>query len=231
MSRVDDTVRFYDLLKNLERRAGGQRKLAYCDGRMDWPSHGVYFFFESGEHRTGSGAGPRVVRVGTHALRAGARNRLWNRLAQHRGTLRPVGGNHRGSIFRLLAGDAMMRAGLIEHLDSWGRGSSAPADVRMSEHSAEIQVSKYIGSMPFLFLPVLDPAGPDSRRGYIERNSIALISSYAPEPIDPPSPQWLGLHSSRERVRRCGLWNNNHVDEEHDPEFLDVFDKLVRNIK
>ena len=231
MSRIDDTVRFYDLLKVLERRVGGQRELAYCDGRMGWPSRGVYFFFESGEYRTGSGEGPRVVRVGTHALRTGARTRLWSRLAQHRGTLRPVGGNHRGSIFRLLVGDAMMRAGLIEHVDSWGMGSSAPADVRMSEHSAETQVSKYIGSMPFLFLPVLDPAGPDSRRAYIERNAIALISSYAPEPIDPPGPQWLGSHSSRERVYRCGLWNSNHVDEEHDPGFLDVFDKLVRDVR
>ena len=36
------------------------------------------------------------------------------------------------------------------------------------------------------------PRGPDSQRGYVERNSIALLNSFIGEPIDPPSPNWLG---------------------------------------
>ena len=56
-------------------------------------------------------------------------------------------------------------------------------------------------------------AGPDSLRGFIKRNSIALLSGYVETPVDPPSLDWLGRYSTRERVRRSGLWNNNHVDE------------------
>ena len=41
--RIADTVRFYELLTRLERRVGGVRTLATCDGRMDWPRRGVYF--------------------------------------------------------------------------------------------------------------------------------------------------------------------------------------------
>ena len=76
---------------------------------MEWPARGVYFFFEDGEARSTSGTGPRVVRIGTHALTAKSSTTLWNRLAQHRGVVGTGGGNHRGSIFRLLVGEALLR--------------------------------------------------------------------------------------------------------------------------
>ena len=64
-------------------------------------------FFEESELRSDSGDGLRVVRIGIHALKRGSRKSLWNRLAQHRGIIKRGGGNHRGSIFRLLAGTAL----------------------------------------------------------------------------------------------------------------------------
>ena len=106
--RLDHLKRFYDLLADLEIRQGDRRRLSACDGRMNWPARGVYFFFEPGETRSDSGAGPRVVRVGTHALTTGSRTTLWDRLSQHRGTAKKGGGNHRGSIFRLLVGAALI---------------------------------------------------------------------------------------------------------------------------
>ena len=69
---------------------------------MDWPKRGVYFFFKPGETRRDGT--PRVVRVGTHALKTGSGTSLWDRLSKHRGNLAgrsPGAGNHRGSIFRL----------------------------------------------------------------------------------------------------------------------------------
>lgn len=108
MNRLNDRRRFYDLLAALERKLGGKRLLANCDGRMDWPPRGVYFFFEPGENRTHSGESPRVVRVGTHALASGSRTTLWNRLSQHQGVRKSGGGNHRGSIFRLHVGTALI---------------------------------------------------------------------------------------------------------------------------
>src|SRR3546814_948865 len=51
-----------------------------------------------------SGDGHRVVRIGTHALRAGATSTLRGRLRQHSGS-HSGSGSHRGSIFRPLTGD------------------------------------------------------------------------------------------------------------------------------
>jgi hypothetical protein len=85
--------------------------------------------------------------------------------------------------------------------------------------------------MPFLWLPIEDKPGPDSLRGLIERNSIALLSNHQRTPINPPSKNWLGYSCDRERVKTSGLWNQNHVTEQYEPQFLQVFEKLVGEIK
>lgn len=227
VSRLSDLQRFYRLIDELEQRLGGVRRLSACSGRQAWPRRGVYFFFEQGEVRSGSGDGPRVVRVGTHALKAGSGTSLWNRLSQHRGSARSGGGNHRGSIFRLLVGTALIaRDGHV--CGSWDdRRSSASREVRLAEQGLEREVSAVIGAMPFLWLPVGDDAGPESQRGVIERGAIALLSDWGKEAIDEPSPGWLGRHCSRQRVRESGLWNSNHVEESYDPAFLDVLERHI----
>ncbi|MBL8833703.1 MAG: hypothetical protein JNL71_15030 [Rhodospirillales bacterium] len=185
---------------------------------------GVYFFFEPGELRTGSGSGPRLVRIGTHALKAGARSTLLRRLRQHAGNSSGTGGNHRGSIFRLLVGDALIKRDGIERYPSWGKNDGID---RSAESEMEAAVSDCLGRFLFLCLPIDDPPGPDSGRGYIERNVIALASGSHGPIVDPPSPLWLGHNSSRDKVRRSGLWNQRHVDESHDPDFLEVLDAKV----
>ena len=230
IQRAAHLKRFYDLLGVLEHRTGGPRRLMDCSGRMDWPRRGVYFFREAGEDRSDTGSGPRVVRVGTHALKPGSRTQLWSRLSQHKGPARSGGGNHRGSVFRKHVGAALIeKNGHVA--TTWGNGSSASREVRMGELGIERLVSKKIGAMPFLWLSVDDAPGPDSQRGYVERNSIALLSNFIGEPIDPPSPHWLGRCCNRERVRRSGLWNSNHVDESCDPAFLDVLSALINKME
>lgn len=221
-SRVEDTHRFYVLLDRLQEATGGVRRLSECHGRLDWPDRGVYFFFEDGEKRSASGNGGRVVRVGTHALKHGSRTRLWSRLSQHRGTAQSHGGNHRGSIFRLLIGTALMERDQLS-CGTWGAGSSAPAEIRKSERELESHVSRVIGQMSLTWLDIDDDPSPSSLRGYIERNSIALLSNFNAEAADSPSPDWLGRHCNRLRVKQAGLWNQNHVDEQYDPAFLDTF--------
>ena len=245
-SRLDDVRRFYALLDDLERRSGGKRLLGHCHGRQSWPPRGVYFFFEPGEQRTTSGSSPRVVRVGTHALKVGAKSKLWGRLRSHRGTVRGLRageGNHRGSVFRLHVGTACLnqREWPEEVRHSWGVGSNAAKAIRDSEGALERAVSEHIAEMSLLWLEVNDPPGPESLRGYEERNSVALLSNckcsesssvgakLAP-PIDPRSPRWLGRYAASERVRLSGLWNSDHVDDEHDPRFLDVVHHLVSMI-
>ena len=237
VDRVSDTRRFYELMDRLEGRVGGTRLLAECTGGMGWPRRGLYFFFEPGETRSGSGAGLRVVRVGTHALKAGSKSTLWGRLSQHRGTARDGGGNHRGSIFRLLVGIALARGSGISLPPSWGLGGDPGtaarrlgvkrAEVKRSEAELEATVSRHVGAMPFLFLGVEDEPGPESERGFIERNAIALLSAYREASPDPASTGWLGRSSDRERVRLSDLWNNNHVDETYDPSFLNLMEMRI----
>ena len=228
--RIDHLKRFYDLLGILEHRIGGPRRLVDCSGRMDWPCRGVYFFRETGEARSDSGSDPRIVRVGTHALRPGSGTRLWNRLSQHKGQVRSGGGNHRGSIFRKHVGAALIEKG-GHAAATWGKGNSAPREVRMGELDIERLVSREIGAMPFLWLAVDDAPGPDSQRGYVERNSIALLSNFNRKPVDPPSPSWLGRHCNQEHVRRSGLWNVRHVDEGYDPAFLGALSVLINKME
>ncbi len=223
---MTDLIDFYDILDQLQLKVGSPRKLKNCNGYMAWPKRGVYFFMEDGECRSDSGKGLRVTRIGTHALKAKSKTKLWARLSQHRGTVISGGGNHRGSIFRLLVGTAILeRDGNAN--PSWGRGSTASRQIRQGERFLENAVSDVIGNMPFLWVAIEDEAGAESLRGYIERNSIALLSNCSEPVLDKASTNWLGHMCNREKVRGSGLWNQNHVSEIHDPNFLIQFRKLV----
>jgi hypothetical protein len=246
--RLKDLKRFYSILGRLEKKIGGARILAKCTGRMDWPQRGVYFFRENGEKRTDTGNGPRIVRVGTHALISGAKTTLWSRLAQHKGSLSANGSSTGGaSIFRNHICDALI---CRYSLDSPTKSKKIIiSDLDYGEPVVEHEVDKYIQNMPFLWLSIEDKPGPNSVRGYIEKNSIALLSNYPLDknlnPLDPPSVKWLGHYCDRERVgklrgddrkkndtiRKSGLWNSRHVNDTYEPDFLKVLDRLVSEMK
>lgn len=223
--------RLYQLMEELERRLGGARTLINCDARMGWPERGVYFFFEPRELR-GDGSGRlRIVRVGTHALKRGARSRFWGRLRQHRGSGRlgeVHGGNHRGSIFRHHVGLALIASGHFRDADVeaiWRERRRAPREGRQLEAPLEREVSQVVGRMPFLWVDVPDTPGPDSERGMIEANLIGLLS--AAVELDPPSRGWFGRRAEAPQIKRSGLWNVNHVDSRYDPEVLDLLESKL----
>lgn len=45
---MNDLIRFYSILNQLEKAIGAASALADYRGRMKWPSRGVYFFHETG---------------------------------------------------------------------------------------------------------------------------------------------------------------------------------------
>jgi len=225
--RTNDLRRFYELLDVQETGLGGAKKLSNCSGRDVWPQRGVYFFREPGEKRTNTGIGPRIVRIGTHALKTGSCTKLWNRLSQHKGVAKNGAGNHRGSIFRLIVGASLIDRDGLDY-PTWGKGSSARREIRDGELILEQAVSAEIGDMPFLWLDINDDPGPDSLRGYIERNAIALLSNCGKETLDSPSAGWLGNLCNRKRVRQSGLWNSNHVTDNYDASFLNALETLIK---
>ena len=239
MSRIDHLKKLYELLDQLEHASGGKQSLRELGPAASYPRKGVYFFFEPGEERTCTGRGPRLTRVGTHGLVSGAKSTLRQRLSQHRGNA-TGGGNHRGSIFRLLVGEALSARGSCQSSASWGRRNSFAAatlelrisrsDLKASEAPIESAVSHYLGRMSFVLLPIDDEPGRDSLRGLIERNTIALLSNLDREPLDAPSSAWLGRSSVRRHVAVSGLWNQRHVDQTYDPEFLQTFADLASSV-
>ncbi|WP_198133797.1 DUF6884 domain-containing protein [Anaeromyxobacter dehalogenans] len=188
----------------------------------------MYFFFEPGEERRPSAAGQRVVRVGTHAVSAGSKTTLWQRLKQHQGYGGDAGvgvGNHRGSVFRHHVGLALIRSGRSPDMaEAWMTTSPTP-EMRASELPLEQLVSEYLASMRVLWIEADDTPGPNSMRAYIEAHAIALLSEAAT--AEPASSGWLGHHAADEAIRRSGLWNVKHVGRSFDPAFLDEFQRLV----
>lgn len=211
---IEDVEALYRVLAQLPTR-----RLCECSGQDAWPERGIYFFFEDGETRTDGTA--RVVRIGTHGLKAGSKSTLWGRLRQHRGTVAPKGGNHRVSVFRDRVGRALLQKTGVE-LPGWGDDNYVTPDQRATERDLEKSVSNEIGRMTVAWLNVPDAPGPDSLRGYIERNSIALLAGQ-----ERPSEGWLGHQSDRASIRLSGLWNSNHVDEDYDPAFLETLSQLA----
>lgn len=224
-------MQFYRFLDILDIKVGGKRFLADSNGHTSWPKRGVYFFFEDGELRENGDL--RVVRVGTHALKATSRTTLWDRLRQHKGTdggQYPSGGNHRGSVFRLHVGTAIISRGVL-NVPTWSVGSTASSEIRNREYPIEILVSEHIRSMPFLWVCVDDQPGPSSKRGFIERNAIGLLSNHGRDVvIDPPSSNWFGKHAWSDKIKLSGLWNVNHVEGEYDPTFLNLLTKYVEEM-
>ncbi len=90
-------------------------------------------------------------------------------------------------------------------------GNSAAKAVREGERDLEQAVSATVCDMSVLWLALEDEPGPDSLRGYIERNAIALLSNWKRQSVDPPSPGWLGHYSDREKVRQSGIWNSGDI--------------------
>lgn len=224
-NRQSDIDEFYRILDQLTARLGGPQHLRDCTGSSGCPPQGIYFFCEDGENRIDGSL--RVVRVGTHALTATSKATLWSRLSQHRGQLagrNPDGGNHRASIFRRHVGAALIRRDGLpdELLRSWLDRHRPPAQRAAQEADIELKVSHHIRAMPFLWLSV--PGRAD--RGYLESNSIALLSCLGGGP-DLPGPDWLGRHAERAEIRGSGLWNVEHVTGHYEPRFLQRLARLV----
>lgn len=225
---VRDLERFYKLLFHLESLPRQGARLSHLPGKALLPHRGVYFFREAGELL--SGGSLRVVRVGTHAVSAGSQSSLHSRLKTHLGS-KSGSGNHRGSIFRLHLGHAMLKK--ENHtIPTWGVGSVAPPELRenpMAQEAElmwEMKVSDRIGAMTILWVDVPDEPSATSMRAFIERNAIALLSNQR-SPFTPASETWLGCHSPREEIRASLLWNLKHVDEVYDPGFLDVLEQAI----
>ncbi len=219
MTRLKDLKKFYRLMNMLEKNTEGRRKLGDCDPATDTSIGGVYFFFEKGQRRTGSGKGDRVIRVGNCTS---YRRRISR---QHKGPGRPL----TGSIFRKWVANALFVRHRNTRFSDWPEiieeDFKGMREALGPEQQQELErlTGRHMRPMHLLFVPIVRE---DSRR-YIERNAIGLLSEYHKDPIDPPSRGWLGRHSRSEKIRSSGLWNSDLVAGGYEPKFLDRLEARV----
>ena len=219
---VSDRAEFYRLMEQLSKLPNQAKPLSHLAGNRNLPRRGVYFFREPGESCADGSA--RIVRVGTHAVSTGSKSTLRARLKTHLGS-QSGSGNHRGSIFRLHLGHALL-AKEGRTMPTWGKGSVAPPELRSSpqaladEAAWEKKVSQHIGAMEVLWVDIPDEPSAESERAFIERNAIGLLSNIIAPAMSSPS-DWLGNHSPREEIRSSRLWNLRHIGEIHDSSFLE----------
>ncbi len=222
--RIKDLDLMYSYVQRLNQGLSGGVKLGDTDGKMKWPNRGVYLFMENNEFRKTDPFESRIVRVGTHAVSQGSKSGLWNRLRTHRGAV-DLSGNHRGSIFRLHVGNSYLYKNELLS-DTWSKGQTASKEIKTVEKPIEVEVSKIIGNMKILWLSINDKPNKFSDRGFIEKNMVALLSTFNHK-TDTASKDWLGNWNPHVHIKESSLWNVDYVENDYDPRFLEIFEKYV----
>ncbi|KPJ53294.1 hypothetical protein AMJ39_05150 [candidate division TA06 bacterium DG_24] len=163
-----------------------------------FPTNGVYLFFERGEvvQRRGKIL-HRIVRVGTHKKDG----KLRDRIHQHFGTARPLGGNKNASVFRKHLGGALLAKLNPEdpRLDRWL--------THMSPTFPEVEKMVSL-QLRFNFAFTCIRVNRTKERLALERSLIALLAQH---PLGEPSTRWLGRYATIDAIRGSGLWNTQHL--------------------
>lgn len=165
-----------------------------------WPKNvknGIYLMFERGESGHG---GDRIVRIGTHT----GDRQLESRLSQHF-TME----NKNRSIFRKNIGRCYLNREQDPYLPLWELDHTKPGhQERMNsekERELEASISAYIqANISFALVRV------ESREERLRLES-RIISTVSLCEECGPSEGWLGMESTKEKIRRSGLWQVNEL--------------------
>jgi hypothetical protein len=164
------------------------------------PENGIYILFEKGETAHGV---DRIVRVGTHT----GKKQLRSRLNQHF-----IQKNKDRSIFRKNIGRCFLNKKPYPYLKIWDMDFTTSAMKKKSylidydyQKQIERKISKYIQSnFTFAVLSI------NSKRERLTLESkIVSTVSLCKECF--PSAHWLGLSSTKDKIKESGLWQVNEL--------------------
>ncbi len=183
------------------------------------PKNGVYILFEKGEksHRL-----DRIVRVGTHT----GQDQLVSRIRQHF-----INENKDRSIFRKNIGRALLNKEQDKFIHLWEIDLTTKASKErnkdkinlVKQREVEEKVTRYIKEkFSFAIFEVKEK----EERLKIESRIISTIS-WCKE--CKPSDNWLGLSSTKEKIRKSGLWIVNELYKEPlDKSSLETLKELLK---
>jgi ADP-ribosylglycohydrolase len=167
----------------------GMKKYSYPFNEQKIPKNGIYILFEKGEfaHTTN-----RIVRIGTHT----GKNKLPSRLKEHF-----VNENKDRSIFRKNIGRALLNKDNDPFIEQWNKKALILDSVDfIKQKEIEKRVTKYIRSnFSFVIFQIEDK----KKMHELESKIISTVSLCGD---CTPYPNWLGLFSPVEKIRRSGLW-------------------------
>ncbi|WP_158666128.1 DUF6884 domain-containing protein [Pseudomonas sp. SWI36] len=222
-ARIKDLKKLYAYI-DTARESGLTFSFAELSGNK-LPKRGVYVFLDPREQNF-LNAGPRIVRVGTHAVSSESKSTLRTRLRSHFGQI-DGGGNHRGSIFRLHVGRALLESQKLGHkYSTWGDGQHASGEIREKEIELEKEVSGYLSNLEVFIIPIDDEPSKDSLRAHVETQLIALCTEDF-EKIDETAMDWLGKSSPMLPIVKSGLWNLRDVSKKYNPNDLGSVDHII----
>ena len=168
------------------------------------PLNGIYVLFENGEKAHGK---ERIVRIGSHT----GKDQLRSRLKQHF-----VNENKDRSIFRKNIGRAILNKEKDPFLNQWELDlTTKEAKDKFSnsinfekQKEVEKRVSKYIqNNFNFAVMEI------ENKEKRLEMES-KIISTVSLCKDCHASDKWLGLFSTKEKIRESGLWLVNELYKE-----------------
>lgn len=180
------------------------KKLKFPFNEKDIPANGIYVLFEKGEHAHGTN---RIVRIGTHT----GDKQLRSRLVQHF-----IQENKGRSIVRKNIGRAVLNKDKDPFLKDWEKDLTTRKAKQKygqlidftKQKKVEKRVSQYIqNSFSFVVFPV------DTKEERLEIES-KIISTVSLCDGCKPSKDWLGLFSTKKKIRGSGLWLVNELYKE-----------------
>lgn len=194
------------MIKELHKLFNGLDRYSFPfkQREKEMPQNGIYIIFEKGEVFDSF---DRIVRVGTHT----GDKQLSSRLNQHF-----VKENKNRSIFRKNIGRCLLNKDQSPYQSLWELDITSKAEKEKNlklldldfEKKTEKRISDYIqNNLSFCVFQI------DTKEQRLFWES-KIVSTLAKSNKLKPSKNWLGNYSTKDKIRRSGLWQVNELYKE-----------------
>lgn len=224
--------------KWLHRKLEELPKVEYPFEKSSLPKNGIYFFYEKEEIWGHGGNKPRIVRVGTHKS-----GNFRSRISEHflfeeerkmdfdQADSKPSD----RSIFRKNIGRALLNRDGDNYLEVWNidfikrenREEHASKRNILKEKEIERKITDILrNNFSFRFIAFESGADMMGKEG-LESNLIGTLGQCSE---CEPSGGWLGKYSPKPKIRKSGLWLEQHLkDPPADREDKEVISNSIKS--